>query len=92
MFLHFTLVQKLSSEYRIFRVVSFENRITVPGADPGGGSGGEGPDPLSDMRGFLLSPLSIAKPPPGSIKMHFSEPEISKLFSKHPQPALYQFL
>ena len=29
--------------------------------------------PLSDMRGLLLSPLSIAKLSPGSTKMHFSE-------------------
>ena len=36
--------------------------------------------PPSDLRGFLLSPLSIAKPSPGSTKMHFSEPEISIFF------------
>ena len=30
-------------------------------------------NPLSDLRSLLLFPLSIAKPSPGSIKMHFSE-------------------
>ena len=40
----------------------------------------------------MLSSLSIAKPSPGSTKMHFSEPEISIFFlgeaAKHPPPRL----
>ena len=58
------------------------SKTEVAVVDPGGGSGGSGP--LSDLRCFLLSPLSIAKPSPGSTKMHFSEPEISNILLGRP--------
>ena len=52
----------------------------------GGSRGRVRGDP--DLRGVLLSPLSIAKPSPGSTKMHFSEPEMSTFVlteaPKHP--------
>ena len=62
----FILIILVTMQHKYFWKVKFSG-------GPGGGSGGSGP-PIRP-EGFLLSPLSIAKPSPGSTKIHFSDPE-----------------